>query len=142
MKPTCDGVSFSWTHDRQGYIAVMEYVVMVIRSEDRKLVKISSHSSKSSQKTFTGLDEDTKYELAVEQKTKFANIGLKATKETNTTTCMFRVVILVILSFFVQIKRDLLVPPLKCSKHAFMTVSVFFAVVYRSVEKNQKCYCK
>ncbi|XP_028405552.1 tyrosine-protein phosphatase 10D-like [Dendronephthya gigantea] len=87
VKPTCDGVSFSWAHDKRGYIVVEEYEVTVRQSADRKLVKVSLLSSNTSQKTFSGLDENTDYELAVKQKTKVENIGLKATKVTTTTTC-------------------------------------------------------
>ncbi|CAB3997058.1 neural cell adhesion molecule 1-like isoform X1 [Paramuricea clavata] len=89
VKSTCNSVSFSWSHDTQNYIKVSSYQVTVTRSADQVQVKTELASSNTSQALYTGLEENTEYELAVKQKTDVDNIGYESSKKTTTPSCMF-----------------------------------------------------
>lgn len=89
VNSTCDSVSFSWNRDTQNYIEVSSYQVTVTQSADQVQVKTEFVSSNTSQALYTGLEENTEYELAVKQKTDVDNIGYESSKKTITPSCMF-----------------------------------------------------
>ena len=82
-------MTFSWTHDTKMYIKVSEYQLTMKKNDDQTLVKTKVVSSNTSRMTFSGLEESTKYDLAVKQVID-VNIGQEASlKMLTTSKCMF-----------------------------------------------------